>query len=41
MSMSDLMLAVGDNALSMITNFPAVDSFGVVAGTSPWTSSSS
>ncbi len=35
------MLAVGDNALPMITNFPAVDSLGVVAGTSPWTSSSS
>jgi len=42
MSMSDLStLAVGDYALPMITNFPAIDSFGVVAGTSPWTSSSS
>ncbi len=42
MSMSDLnTLAVGDYALPMITNLPAIDSFGVVAGTSPWTSSSS
>ena len=42
MNMSDLnTLAVGDYALPMITNFPAIDSFGVVAGTSPWTSSSS
>jgi hypothetical protein len=36
-NMSDLdELAVGDYALPMITEFPAIDTFGVVAGTRPW-----